>query len=528
MAIVGVQVIHQDTPDLTRVFLNFKERGGGDAHEIEFPSDKFDDETDSQIDFSGVRSSSGREWRELFKTAIDELCALDLPIKLRRSTKTENAIEIDPRVGSNKVGMFSKLISVGGESFHFEVMVEPKIGWRPFQYLFLSGESIQLGAKAGAIEVANSGIDFGYFLAKVFEIEISAAIRGGLFRDYVEIQDEMATIRGRAIIAPTSRNLLRGRIRFVNKFEEFLLDSPVNRVLRNGILVARTLLSGDGLSQNSLSLILREYFDEVGEYLISDLDAQLPPHQKSLAGAHRIAVLLSKNILVDTSRNGLISPKGFVIENTPDFVERAFRNFISKSVPKGRYQTVKKAKSLLLDEKSERVWNPIVRVSAHDGSFEKSIDPDIALTWIDSGDISLLNPKDIVGDIKYKISKGELGSPLGLMSQGDLYQVAYFLQCFRLSRALVMMFATSHRNVEMLGVSDLISEIVMFPPSRFSFDGSGLSQSPIKIKVVRFPLGQDTSRMDVRRAGELFQLAIGTATEDLARDSGLSSNEYEG
>ena len=57
-------------------------------------------------------------------------------------------------------------------------------------------------------------------------------LRQDLIRDYETFGDEVASVRGTIATAATASAYYAGRVRFVFEFEEFEVDTPLNRVLK--------------------------------------------------------------------------------------------------------------------------------------------------------------------------------------------------------------------------------------------------------------------------------------------------------
>ena len=73
---------------------------------------------------------------------------------------------------------------------------------------------------------------------------LESALRQGVIRDYHEQTDIVPFIRGRLDVADAVLSYYKGKMRYRCSFEEFGLDTPLNRVLKaaTGIVLSSELL----------------------------------------------------------------------------------------------------------------------------------------------------------------------------------------------------------------------------------------------------------------------------------------------
>lgn len=68
-------------------------------------------------------------------------------------------------------------------------------------------------------------------IVAIFLAQVEALVRGGLRRDYVELEEDLCAVRGRIDVARTMALHVRARPRVWCRHEDFVLDGPENRIL---------------------------------------------------------------------------------------------------------------------------------------------------------------------------------------------------------------------------------------------------------------------------------------------------------
>ena len=525
-------LIHQASSGHVPTFnysITLTEAGGSSNPELD---DLFNEEllaneeSEFQLEARGPEDQFGnRENEGFWQMALEKLVNSNLPIGLQFAPNSKKKIQISKGF-PNTVGIFSHTVEIQQKKVEFRIEVKPKIGWLTFQYLFLSGLVPAFNTTPEAIDLSDDGRNFEGLLALLFAEKLRTSIRAGLYRDYVEQFDELPVARGRIDVRPTAKNFLRARFQFVNEFEEFTINTSINRILKEACRRSLAVFpdpkdqNDDGLrkKREELGRIRDEYFGDVGRLAPSDLTSELQPHQKSLEEVLKIAKRICHDLYLGTESGSSKTPRGFVINKTADYVERAMRLFLSEQTNFLNYIVEGKSKTLILDEFTSRIWKPEVNISNALGTLKtKSVDPDIALTYIQhSANYQLEDVAHIVGDIKYKISAGKIPSIENSMSQSDLYQLLYFANAFRLRRVLAISFGELENGGEALAPEALITRLRFAAPERLSEKSSNGISKTIEIRLVRFPITPGSATNRVVTTGQMFKNALAIAVSELS------------
>ncbi len=120
-----------------------------------------------------------------------------------------------------------------------QITVSPKIPMAHFLYLAELAEFVpRLDSQRGTVGRSDS---LWQLVARWLIDAVQALLRRDLLRDYQEERDETAVVRGSLQPLETSRIFYGGRLNMLCVFDEFGLNTPLNRVLRAAMeIVARS------------------------------------------------------------------------------------------------------------------------------------------------------------------------------------------------------------------------------------------------------------------------------------------------
>lgn len=280
-----------------------------------------------------------------------------------------------------------------------ELIVSPKI---PLSHL------LHLFAKSGQfprLEEENQGLldgspDLWSLVAAWFITSAERLLRQELMRDYEDMFDELATVRGRLEPAPTASLYYSGRLAVACEFDEFSFDTPLNGVLRAAAaVVAKSPLLDGKLNRRAIRTLAR--MTDVGSLRAGDLVV----HVDRRTGGYREPLALAHQVISGSGRDvseGAEAAWTFLIR-TPEMVEEGIRNILAERLP-----------------------GVLVTKEARTASGSKmTFNPDL-----------VFNHGALVGDVKYKLAGGD-------WSRGDLYQAIAFAEAFRTRRACVVQFGRS-------------------------------------------------------------------------------------
>ena len=307
------------------------------------------------------------------------------------------------------------------------LVVEPKIPLRHLLYLFeRSGAFPRIDTSTANLSTAES---LWPLVAAWFLVALERLLRGGLSSGYRETRDELKVARGRIAPAPTSRAFMKGRVLLDCEYEDFDVDTPLNRVLKAaGMAVAGSAALDWDLRRRATRAM--NHMEGIGRLGPNDLAAARPERHTSRYAA---PLQLAKHILLATGRGIEIGEEhgyAFLIR-TPDMVEEGLRRVAGEALG-GRVAVAK------------RTW--FLRGSHH------SLTPDIVF-----GNMA-------VGDVKYKLWAGD-------WDRSDLYQLVTFATGFGVTEGLRLGFATVgsspqtvHVGPVRLSVCDWLCDGTVGPP----------------------------------------------------------------
>jgi 5-methylcytosine-specific restriction enzyme subunit McrC len=279
-----------------------------------------------------------------------------------------------------------------------QVIVEPKIPLAHFRYLLQQSAAFprlddQPAAAAGSAEMWD-------LVAAWFVTALERLLRQGRVADYQEQQEDLSYLRGTVQATETATAYYQRRVSFSCLYDEFGLNSPMNRVLR---AAAATIASASVLkpdlrrrARRALSRLM-----DVGELRPGDIH-----HTPERRSAHyAIGLQLARHVLAATGRTitpGSTPAWTFLIR-TPELIENAIRSILKRGL-----QDIAEAKKAGLQLKPSRL----------------TLNPDLLF-----GDAA-------VGDVKYVLLTSD-------WKRSHLYQAVAFATGYRMSRAGVFGFSSS-------------------------------------------------------------------------------------
>lgn len=339
---------------------------------------KLDREAATRLAEVGRQLASKKEW-----------WGLDAPPEERTVITCR---EMEPGAWEVTVRDAVGLVSLGD----LQLLVEPKIPREHLLYLFSkSGGVPRLTEDKGWI---NAGQDLWELIATWYLRATEYVLRRDLVRDYLQLSDELAVVRGQVEAVATARDYYRGKLALHCDFEEMGTDTPLNRVLRAAArVVARSTDLAWDVRRRAMRVLAR--MDDIGELRSSDL--RVGTDRRT---AHcRDALALARHILRGERRtleNGTRDAWTFLIR-TPEMVESGLRQALSERLP-GR------------QVKLGTISLPGTTMTAN---------PDLVF----DGGLA-------VADVKYKLSGKDWRRP-------DLYQAVAFAAAVRTEHAAIIGFA---------------------------------------------------------------------------------------
>jgi 5-methylcytosine-specific restriction endonuclease McrBC regulatory subunit McrC len=279
------------------------------------------------------------------------------------------------------------------------IVVEPKIPLPHVIHLFeRSGAFPRLDANMADLASAES---LWPLVAAWYLTALERLLSSGLASGYQHAREEMAVARGRLVTGATARAFLKGRVLLDCEYEEFDVDTPLNRVLKAAAnaVGASAALSWDVRRRATRAV---NHMEGIGPLKHADpIVARVERHTVRYV----LPFQLARHVLAATGRGidvGEEHGHAFLIR-TPDMVEEGIRRIVVDAL-EDRIDVTK------------RTW--FLSGSHH------SLTPDLVF-----GECA-------VGDVKYKVWAGD-------WDRSDLYQLVAFATAFGAHDALRVGFASA-------------------------------------------------------------------------------------
>jgi 5-methylcytosine-specific restriction enzyme subunit McrC len=276
-----------------------------------------------------------------------------------------------------------------------QLVIQPKIPTAHLLFLFEAAGSLpRLSVEPGRLQ---SGDSLWELLARWFLIAVQQVLRSDLLRDYTPVVDELLMVHGAIRPLDTAQQHYSGRMTLTCDFDEFALDTPLNRLLK---AAARIVVRNPLIQEETRRVAQRvlQRFDDVGDLQPRDTLAIVDRR----SAYYRDAIALGQHILAATGRSldaGAQRVWTFLIR-TPDLVEEGLRR-------------------LLVERFGPQI---IGRWAAPISGSQRTLNPDLVI-----GD------GQAIADVKYKVAGVDL-------NRGDLFQAVAFATGFGCGHAAILGF----------------------------------------------------------------------------------------
>jgi len=279
------------------------------------------------------------------------------------------------------------------------LLIQPKIPVAHLLYL-LSVAGIIPRVSDTRSELAGSS-SFADLVANWFLGEVEKLLRGGLLQDYEAYVDDVSAARGQILPLASANNFYSGLLALRCRFDDFGLNTPLNRILRAATEIIMQSTSFPKRLTRRARLVLAR-FETVGPLDLDDLRITLDRRTATYSNAVRLAklVLGSTGVTLEVGRQ-----IGWTfLFATSDLIERACREILAKAF-------------------IEHCGVAKLKIPIGHG---RTVSPDLVF----QGD------KIAVGDVKYKILDES-------WNRDDLYQVVAFAAAFKSTQAAIVSFVKS-------------------------------------------------------------------------------------
>jgi 5-methylcytosine-specific restriction enzyme subunit McrC len=277
-----------------------------------------------------------------------------------------------------------------------QLIVEPKIPTAHLLYLLAAADVVpRLAADRGHLA---PGTSLWELVARWYLMAVERLLRADLAKDYSVAREALPLVRGRTDLVHTARAYYAGRVEIMCEFDEFDIDTPLNRVLK---AAARAVASSTQLplELRRRAARLTARMASIGPLHPSDAVARLDRR----TAHYEDALGLARHVLGLEGRafyHGTAAAWAFLIR-TPEAVEDGIRVILAQSLgPQGR-----------VEKRGLRLIGTTM-----------TLNPDLVF----GGSLA-------VADVKYKLTSGE-------WDRSDLYQLVAFATGFRVRHAAVISF----------------------------------------------------------------------------------------
>jgi len=244
------------------------------------------------------------------------------------------------------------------------------------------------------------GIEFSEVVATWFLQATEVLIQRGLERDYAMVVDRSSVVRGKVDLTKTVMGWLSGSSLVEAAYDEFEVDTPLNRLLRSATRAVSATAWFSAETRSRADRLTRRMVG-VGGLQRGDLEAK-PRRGQVRYGP---ALELARQVLVATGRelsDGRLRSQSFLV-STPRLIETGIRVMLKRGLSPtyvGRHSRALKPSSL-------------------------TVNPDFEV-----------GPPPYTGDIKYKVGRVAWNRP-------DLAQAVFFAAAYRAPLGLIVGFRDS-------------------------------------------------------------------------------------
>jgi len=260
-----------------------------------------------------------------------------------------------------------------------------------------------------------------YLIINDFLNGVEKVVSKGIRKGYKQFEDELKYIKGRVNVMETTRNLLSGKLAIKTEYEEFSIDTALNRLIKSALFEIKTLHSSESLHVTSSDFIetlvskaskLYNHFEFIPDYLASDLrvnvDRNTKYYEQALVGAKNILQSYGAEVTV-----GDITASARMM-NTFMVIENGLRYFLNQNLPENFMCNSKPTSK-----------------NSRDGKY--SFNPDLVFGTIAENIAT--------GDIKYKYWTSQ-----NKFSRGDLQQSITFTNAYKVQKGIIIGFSDSSFN----------------------------------------------------------------------------------
>jgi hypothetical protein len=282
-----------------------------------------------------------------------------------------------------------------------QILVIPKIPMSHLVFLMSLSGTLPRFVKDSVLAAASQ--DFLELIARWFMFALEALLRRDLVRDYFELYDDLPAARGQIMPMATAQNYYSGRLSLTCRFEEFDLETPLNRILKAGLERISVNAGFDYLLRRSASRVSRRL--DVGPLRAGDLVVNTDRR----TAHYRDAVMLAKLLIRNEARTvelGGDAAWSFLIA-TPGPVEDGIRALLAQKL-----------------SNECKVTNRALTLKPSG----LTVNPDI-----------VFEPGTCIADVKYKLADGE-------WRRSDLYQVVAFATAYNARRAAIVTFGRAEED----------------------------------------------------------------------------------
>lgn len=281
-------------------------------------------------------------WTQIEASSDEQRVLRELGVLLARNRDSDRDIDLDDEAaedkqrsvvhaqrldaGRCKVRVVDAVGVIATESLVLDV--SPKIPSQHLLYLLERAGSVpRLAATRATLAADETLLDL---VGRWYVRALDRVLREGLARDYRTSVGELPAARGRVLALPTARMYYRGRLGVVSEYQDFDLDTPLNRLLLQAArLLARHRATSEEVRARARRATLR--MDGVGALRESDRRAHPDRHTVYYSDA----VLLAKHIIDGVGRGLVVGGQTVwtFLLRTPEPVEDGLRRALVDALP---------------------------------------------------------------------------------------------------------------------------------------------------------------------------------------------------
>lgn len=277
---------------------------------------------------------------------------------------------------------------------HF--FVQPKIGIAHASFILSRAEYVPRIREQNVLIAAGDG-----WLEMLVRSLLGAArrlLRGGLLRDYVAAEEETDVVRGAIVPGETARRYYEGALTFACAFDDFRVDTELNRFISGAVEVAGTMAVLPAQLRRDARQLAAS-FPTASNDRSREFRRRLRPREADYEPAVGLTKILLAHRSLDITAGGF-AVWSFLIR-TPEAIEAGIRGLLASEL------------------------GPAIRVFKNRIALDPSsmsASPDLRF-----------QPGNVVGDVKYRCVGDD-------WARADLYQAVAFASAAAATDALVIAF----------------------------------------------------------------------------------------